>query len=1504
MNVQHNTDKLKKILRSVRLGQGSFDFSIAKCNSSHSRDKLIKQLQEESDIPIKIISLDKKETQLHRKIIEFSEIEPIQVLVIYGFEMVENLEALWTNANLIREEFRKNYPFPMIWWLMENEFQQFMRIAPDFFSWATVDEFMVNSENLISTLQELTDTAFEKWEKLGATWQGLTWKPMDEESLDFQFAWKELQDRNIKIESNLEASSLFLLGRLQKERKEERRYCEDSLAIWRQQQNSSQESILRQGIALFYLGYWWQNEADKNRESADLANRKAATYMQSSLELWKKINREDIASNFINHTGELIIACKQWDLLEEFIEKSKKLHLLYKNIVWQAHDIGFLEAELAIQEKNWEKVKLLTIDALELLRKNSAEEDLFVWVNTSHGRRYWLSLALAEKFLQNGENAIGCLNEATKKENIHYAIPSYLETLAVAETIYSEIKDYCKSFQTLNQRQIIEYQYGYRAFLGIGRLQPKQGILTLEITASKRSKDIENIITRIKGDQYKLIILYGQSGVGKSSLIDAGLIPILQETRVNTKIVMPILVRCYQSWKEDISRALQVDNSEESILKNIKQKSKENQLIVFIFDQFEEFCLVNNLESRVSFYHFFKNCLDVPYVKLLFSLRDDCLHHLLEWTRHIENHPLIENLLHSKHLCYLSNFSVEETKNIFKRLTEQTHFQLESQLIDVIVHELAEESELGEVRPIELQIVGAQLQAQNISTLHEYKKISLTTNKNVVFNCKKNILVSNYINNILEKCGEENQIIAELIVYYLTDKSDIRPLRTRDHLLDDLYSVGFTKKRLFDPISTKSFDEILSILESSGLVVVNSGRYQLVHDYLVKPIREEQEPKKEQIIQQLDKDRQHLLAEFRELQIQIDEAKQKTIVIEKQALAIRTWIEVVAGSLIQWSPLGGICGIILSFLLRQDWSMAFAMFPVMIVTVIWAAYCKAFMTRLQTIYQAEGTRHAIILQKAVDSITEAVKWSLAGTDKNYLRCQGYVCRDYQVEGMSQTFIPQLEEVFVPLELSEAVGWGSNRSSVLVPAGLQWDRDLEKRLRNPDGSSIWDLLQVAEKNPTYRRLLIKAWGGSGKTTLLRYLTYSYTHNKLRRGVTPRLPVFLRLRTCQETLETNSPPDLATLIEKHHIPNLPEGDALKLPTAWAKEHLHQGKMLILWDGFDEIRSDRRQVISQWIGAQMNAYPQTIFILTTRPTAFEDYISEHLFTATVFVKPFNRDQIERFVTRWYLCQEKNARGGRNTPADRAVIQAEAQARSANLFSQLDPEIRPELADLAKNPLLLNMIAILHRFYPSDELPQRRTELYRGILELQLGSRPLFRNIEMPLSAKESQKVLQRLALYMVQEKEDSKIEEKLLLRKLAGYLQTAEEPIDPREFTKKIEDVSEIIVKNDDRYEFAHLSFQGYLAAMEIQQTQQEDLLLQNWDKAWWKETILLYTTLLKNPSPFIRRLIAIGTKEAEELAFECLKETLRKVEPGLERDFSELIVNTQDDHSQTSNSKFKI
>ena len=254
-----------------------------------------------------------------------------------------------------------------------------------------------------------------------------------------------------------------------------------------------------------------------------------------------------------------------------------------------------------------------------------------------------------------------------------------------------------------------------------------------------------------------------------------------------------------------------------------------------------------------------------------------------------------------------------------------------------------------------------------------------------------------------------------------------------------------------------------------------------------------------------------------------------------------------------------------------------------------------------------------------------------------------------------------------------------------------------------------------------------------------------------------------------------------------------------------------MLVMFDGFDEVREEWRHPVSQWIGNAMNNYPQSFFILTSRPAGYRSYASENK-PNCLFVKPFNDSQQERFIERWYQSRERHI----STQPDSPVVMQEAAARSANLIQQLRQ--RPELNDLAKNPLLLNIIVNLHSYTPGDpsdlsrqiQLPQRRTELYREIFRLQLGDRPLVKKINMLLDAPQSQQVLQRLALSMVQGNQPA-IEGQQLLQQLQIHLNVLEEQISAPTFLKQIEQVSELLVKVDENYEFAHLSFQAYLAAL---------------------------------------------------------------------------------------------
>ena len=220
------------------------------------------------------------------------------------------------------------------------------------------------------------------------------------------------------------------------------------------------------------------------------------------------------------------------------------------------------------------------------------------------------------------------------------------------------------------------------------------------------------------------------------------------------------------------------------------------------------------------------------------------------------------------------------------------------------------------------------------------------------------------------------------------------------------------------------------------------------------------------------------------------------------------------------------------------------------------------------------------------------------------------------------------------------------------------------------------------------MAILAWGGSGKTTLLRHITYTYTQYRHHRYKVPHfLPVLLPLRKWQETIATEQNLDLPSLIEKHHIPNLPEGTDLRLPLQWAKNHLQKGKMLVMFDGFDEVKPPWRKPVSTWLDKQMGDYEKSVFILTSRPGGYKDYTAANQIRSKIYVKPFNADQRKRFVQQWYLTQESYARPNRKT----AEVKLTANSNAANLVQQFQE--LPTLNDLARNPLLLNMIANLHR-------------------------------------------------------------------------------------------------------------------------------------------------------------------------------------------------------------------
>ncbi|HAG85168.1 MAG TPA: hypothetical protein DCL61_29470, partial [Cyanobacteria bacterium UBA12227] len=243
---------------------------------------------------------------------------------------------------------------------------------------------------------------------------------------------------------------------------------------------------------------------------------------------------------------------------------------------------------------------------------------------------------------------------------------------------------------------------------------------------------------------------------------------------------------------------------------------------------FEEFFFTySSVIERRLFWEFLGECLQILSVKVILSLREDYLHYLLEGNR-LESMSVIGHDILGKNVLYgLGNFSPIDARAIIEDLTTRSRFYLEPELIDELVKDLA--GLTGEVLPIELQVVGAQLQAEGIKTLVQYRELGT-----------KEELVRRYLAEVVSDCGVENRQAAELVLYLLTDEKGTRPLKTRVELERDL-------EALVGDLNTEvsKLDFILRIFVESGLVLLlpekPANRYQLVHDYLSVFIRQQQE---------------------------------------------------------------------------------------------------------------------------------------------------------------------------------------------------------------------------------------------------------------------------------------------------------------------------------------------------------------------------------------------------------------------------------------------------------------------------------------------------------------------------------------------------------------------------------------------------------------------------------------------------------------------------------------
>ncbi|WP_448570388.1 nSTAND1 domain-containing NTPase, partial [Trichothermofontia sp.] len=964
-----NQEALAEIQALVELAQGEFSLVLARCNYARLRDCLIEQLQQE--IPnLRLIHLEPTTQQVYATLRDsltetlhdrHSLDQPTAVLIT-GLEQLTDREAAVKGMNQVREEFRKTFSLPLIFWVTDDVLKQFIRIAPDFESWVSTVEFTLPTPVLIQSLTDgaealfaaaLAENAATFAENLAAVAQlGILRRD------EVDAALHELDRRGVSLSSR-EQASVDLIRGWDAAPEHKLQFLAASWAYWQTVPDRA-----RQGLLLYALGeftYRSLEDKDESLEPVAIDWGEAKRLILQSRDRFSEADRPDLVAKCLPRLQRILQRQGDWAGLADLTtQEALPLHQRYGMVRAIAGDHGFL-AEVALQEQQWAVAKEQATQALALLEQ---VEPSLQWLRSL----FLCYLAEAERGLGDAARAIALLQEARKPGDLGHPLV-YFRILDRLREGYWAQGQYEAAFDLKQERQVVEAFYGYRAFVGpvqlrarytesMQRLGQWQGSLAPEIVASGRGEDVRELVKRVGSTRYKLIVLHGPSGVGKSSLVNAGLIPALRQTLFGEYEVVPVAIRRYTDWVNELAAALfphppapspqgegeqdvqspspalgegfrvratgelppqppapsptggeggpdnqspspivsegRSDNQSPSpvlgegfrVRAAIKQHlitNEQNYIqTVLIFDQFEEFFFANPQPlQRRQFFEFLGDLLNdaanLTHLNVILSLREDYLHYLLECNRLESMKAISQDILSREVLYAITNLSVERTRTVIQSLTANTRFPMPADLIEALVQDLKDE--VDEIRPIELQVVGTQLQTERIRTLDQYRQYG---------QAPKRLLVQHYLEAVVRDCGPENEQLASLVLYLLTDERGTRPLRTWDDLVADL-------RALADELSheLRRLQLVLRILVKSGLVVAlpaaPADQYQLVHDYIAAFIRATQAPKLKELMAQLEQERERnrqLQAQYQVTEAELGAAQRDLVTTQQRT---RVW---------------------------------------------------------------------------------------------------------------------------------------------------------------------------------------------------------------------------------------------------------------------------------------------------------------------------------------------------------------------------------------------------------------------------------------------------------------------------------------------------------------------------------------------------------------------------------------------------------------------------------------
>jgi hypothetical protein len=494
---------------------------------------------------------------------------------------------------------------------------------------------------------------------------------------------------------------------------------------------------------------------------------------------------------------------------------------------------------------------------------------------------------------------------------------------------------------------------------------------------------------------------------------------------------------------------------------------------------------------------------------------------------------------------------------------------------------------------------------------------------------------------------------------------------------------------------------------------------------------------------------------------------------------------------------------------------------------IWAIYLTVQRERKAVcLVHADGTplslrsaNHVIAVASAIgDPIAELKLLNrndpVRSTSAFNRRYRDYILREFggitleglpvdQLVGSGQF---KLEDLYVPLRLKDVAKRAVTAMDAST-AGLPSDGDVTQ----PSNELVEESqnLSLGEAIERYPHLAILGLPGSGKSTALKRLAVAYADQRRRTDTDdnlPRRPWFPIVLRCRHIASHSRDPIIHMIRSQVNRAEMPEFQEEYSAVISAK--LRDGNLLLLIDGLDEIPAagDRTAFISQ-LRTFIGVYPTCRLVVTSREAGFRSVAAAvNSICHQTHVDELTDSAIRELISSWH----------HEVVGNTEVIRTKA--------IQLGDDImrNDRVRSLATNPLLLTTLLLVQRWI--GQLPRRRSVLYQKAIEVLL----MTWNAEghQPLDPDEALPQLAYIAYSMMAQGTASVTSHELIsllncarndLPEVLSYAQMS-----PREFLDRVEERSSLMTVSGHQlsngslvptYEFKHLTFQEYLAALGI-------------------------------------------------------------------------------------------